>query len=299
MATIYLVNNLIRIGNKCKVTGNLTIINNLYEMNRQYQLLVVFLIIWSISFNGYSQDQQYYLKLNGDTVFGKLRISQYTDNSRKIDFVDNERKRKVIYPQTASYVYVSKDFQLRSVIFWDQRLFMEPVYEGRVSVYNYIRYENRNSTLMNSRVLIKSNGEGIEISGLTFKSQMKKFFDDCNRIIEGLDGKTYKFKDMVKIAEDYEDCEVKQDEITISKNVSLESISLIENLKSFRISVTKVIDFENKSDLLELVDDLIQRLQKQETIPSYLWLALVSMTEGDENLNSKANKIKEEADQGN
>jgi len=268
-------------------------------MNRQYQLYVLFLLLCSISFNVYGQDQQYYLKLNGDTVFGKLRISQYNDNSRKINFKDNEGKKKVVYPQTASYVFGLKDYQLRSVIFRDQRLFMEPVYEGRVSVYNYIRYEKNSSTLMNSRVLIKKKGEGIEISGLTFKSQMKKFFDDCNRIIEGLDNKTYKFKDLVKIAEDYEDCGSEQDEITISNNVKPASSSMFENLRSLRLSITNTADFDNKSDLLELVDDIIQKLQKQETVPAYLWLALTSMTEGNEDLDSKAKKIREEADQGN
>lgn len=268
-------------------------------MKRQYQLYILFLIICSISFNVYGQDQQYYLKLNGDTVFGKLRISQYKDNSRKINFIDNEGKKKVVYPQTASYVHASKDFQLRSVIFWDQRLFMEPIYEGNVSVYNYIRYQKNSSTLMNTRVLIKKSGEGIEISGISFKSQMKKFFDDCKRIIERLYNRTYKFKDLVKIAEDYEDCGSGQDEITISNIDNPTSISLILNLKSLRLSATNAVIFDNKSDLLKLVYDIIQKLQNQETVPSYLWLALISMTEGDEDLNSKAKKIREEAGQGN
>ena len=268
-------------------------------MNRQSQLFVLFSIICSISFIGYSQNQQYYLKLNGDTVLGKLRINQYEDNSRKINFIDNEGNKKVIYPQTAISVYGSKGYQFRSVIFRDQKLFMEPVYEGRVSVYNYIRYERNSSILMNSRVLIKRMGEGVEISGIAFKSQMKKFFEDCNRIINGLNDKTYKFKDMVKIAEDYEDCGSEQDEITIRNNVKPASRSMFENLRSFRLSVTNAANFDNKSDLIELVDDIIQKLQNQEIVPSYLWLALVLITDGNEEINSKAKDMREEANQGN
>jgi len=145
-------------------------------MNRQSQLFVLFLIIWSISFIGYSQNQQYYLKLNGDTVLGKLRINQYRDNSRKINFIDNEGNKKVIYPQTAYYVYVSNIYQLRSVIFRDQRLFMEPVYEGRVSVYNYMRYERNSPTLMNSRVLIKKKGVLQDMKVLKFDLTKKVYW---------------------------------------------------------------------------------------------------------------------------
>jgi len=264
-------------------------------MDKQSQLFVLFSIFCSISFIGYCQNQHYYLKLNGDTVLGKLKINQYEDNSKKINFVDHEGNKKVIYPQTTFYVYGSKDYQLRSVIFRDQRLFMEPVYEGRVNVYNYIRFERNSTTLMNSRVLIKRMGEGVEISGIAFKSQLKKFFEDCDKIISGLNDKTYKFKDIVKIAEDYENCGSNQDEISISNNVKPASRSMFVNLRSFRLSVTNAVDFDNRSDLLELVDDIIQRLQNQETIPSYLWLALVLITEGNEEINSKAKKIKEEA----
>ena len=89
---------------------------------------------------------------------------------------------------------------------------------------------------------------------------MNKFFDDCNRIIEGLYNRTYKFKDLVKIAEDYEDCGSGQDEITISNIDNPTSMSLILKLKSFRLSATNAINFDNKSDLLKLVYDIIQPL---------------------------------------
>lgn len=175
-------------------------------MARLLGILLLLICCWQTS---KAQDRQYIVKINGDTIYGRLMINPIRDNSREMFFKSDDGTKERVRPLRTTYAYYNPKYQFRSVIFSNQRLFMQIVREDeKVSLYNYVH--DRDNSLVNSRVAVKSNGEAIELSVLNFKNQIREFLDDCPELIAKLEAKQYKFKTHQAMFADYNQCDVLQ-----------------------------------------------------------------------------------------
>ena len=171
-----------------------------------------------------AQPDQYVVKFNGDTIYGKVQINPMRDNTRSMYFKNIDGSKENLRPVRISYVYFDEEHQFRSVAFFNQRLFMQILKEDeRVSYYNHIH--KRENSVATTKVAIKPNGDAVELSALTFRKQVEDFLDDCPSIVAKIENKEYRYKDYEKLFADYNDCDeqlvvVSNQESNTSDNVS-------------------------------------------------------------------------------
>jgi len=199
-----------------------------------------------------AQDNQYIVKFNGDTIRGKLQLNLSGDNSMTMLFKAEGGKKEQIRPIRVKYVHYDEEYQFRSVPFYNQRLFMQIIKEDRhISYYNYIH--KRNNSMMATKVVLKPNGEAIELSGITFRKQVTEFLDDCPEIVARLEAKKYRYKDHKQLFADYNDCDQK---LVISNSAPAipdepgqpEKLAKIDEFSNYLSGLT---DFENSKDVSE------------------------------------------------
>ena len=134
-------------------------------------------------------------------------INPIRDNSRSMYFKDENGDKQNLRPVRISYIYYDEEYQFRSVAFFNQRLFMQILKEDtRLSYYNYIH--KRDNSIASTKVAIKSDGEALEISALTFKRQMTDFIEDCPSLALKVENRVYRYKDYEQIFADYNQCDV-------------------------------------------------------------------------------------------
>ncbi len=265
-----------------------------------------------------AQDRQYIVKLNRDTIYGKLQMNPLRDNSQLIYFKTDDGERMNLRPLRTSYVYYNEKYQYRSVIFANSRLFMQIVREDeRVSLYNYIH--KRDNSVITSRVVIRQDGEAVEISILNFKNQMMEFLEDCPPIVVKLESRDYKFKHHQAMLAEYNQCELLQypssptvtsqatptlpaaasgqtaqpvPPVMVDPQKSDIQVLRLNKLEEFEQYVTGLQNFQFRSDVLELVKDLENRVHQNSDIPNYLWSTLEAMVQDNTELTEKTKKLK-------
>lgn len=260
-----------------------------------------------------AQDTQYIVKLNRDTIRGKLQINPIRDNSTSMFFKGEDGSKEYIRPLRVTFVYHSEDYQFRSVAFYNQRLFMQIIKEDEhISYYNYIH--KRDNSIMTTKVVAKPNGETLELSGLTFRKQVTEFLEDCPEIIAKLEAKEYRYKEHEQLFADYNEClqqpsvkPVVQTTVTtevavIALNTSAAETPLVPiddtikekltRIGEFRKYVNGLQNFAYTNDILEWLSDVEQRISQNREIPNYLWSSLNAMTEEHSELQGKAMELK-------
>ena len=275
------------------------------------------IIILFISNALYAQDQ-YIVKLNGDTLRGKLQINPMRDNTRSMYFKHEDGTKENIRPIRASYVYYDEEYQFRSIPYNNQRLFMQIVREERnLSHYNYIH--KRDNSIATTKVLAKPNGDALEISALAFRKQVAKFLDDCPEVEARVEAKKYKYKDLDQLLDDYNNCDfpvvassnlgnnqpenksetapaVVAANTAVASNGSPEELTAKQTkllqVDDYRRYVRGLEDFEHARDVLEWLTDVEFRVTQGREIPNYLWNSLDAMTEGHQELKAKSTELK-------
>lgn len=272
-----------------------------------------------------AQSDQYIVKLNGDTLRGKLQINPTRDNSQSMYFKHEDGSKENIRPIRISYVYYDQQYQFRSVPFYNQRLFMQIVKEDRnLSNYNYIH--KRDNAIATTRVVVKPGGEALELSALTFRKQITQFLQDCPKVVAKLEAKQYKYKDQEQLFEDYNNCdtqaitadvstgqgtansaddtaqlpaaEVTSTAVSASNPGSVSSNSITEDklskIDDFRKYVRSLDNFEHSRDVLEWLTDVEYRISQGRDVPNYLWSSLNAMTAENSELQDKANLLQKD-----
>ncbi len=278
--------------------------------------IVIALILCCSLFPLNAQDQ-YIVKLNGDTIRGKLQINPMRDNSQSMFFKYLDGSKENVRPIRISYVYYDEEHQYRSIPFYNQRLFMQILKEGRnLSYYHYIR--KRDNSVATTKVLAKPNGDALEISALTFKKHVSEFLEDCPQIQAKVDAKEYRYKDLDQLVDDYNNCDI---QVVLASSVnssskstgSMESATVtaaaagadsnntgsmgsgkqakLEQIDAFRKYVRGLNNFEHARDVLEWLTDVEYRVSQDRDVPNYLWNSLDAMTNGNDQLQEEAGKL--------
>jgi len=166
---------------------------------KKYLTTILFTILATVA----CQAQQYFVKLNGDTVYGKANLNPILDNSRMIRFVTKDGEKMNLKPHLTKAVFYSDDYIYVPVIYQQQRLFMILMEGGSLSAYRYITKDGSSTQV--SRVLSK-NGDAIEVNKFNFKNQMTDFLGDCPEVVEGIEEKKYRLRALTELVKAYNNC---------------------------------------------------------------------------------------------
>lgn len=230
-------------------------------------------------------------------------------------FKHTDGTKENIRPIRISYVYYDEEYQFRSVPFYNQRLFMQILKEDKnVSYYNYIH--KRDNSIATSKVVIKPNGESLELSALTFRKQITEFLEDCPSLVVKIESKEYRYRDYEQIFADYNDCSTQSTQVVSNsppENDNSTSSAAVEasmaattttvvgatetrlsRIDEFRKYVRSLDNFNHSRDVLEWLTDVEYRVSQGKEIPNYLWSSLNAMTAENLELQNKANQLKKE-----
>ena len=152
-----------------------------------------------------------------------------------------------------------------------------------MSIYYFQRFSSNNGSNYTSYVLLKNTNESIELNSFNFKSRIANFLADCPEIQAKIDNNEYKYRDLKKIAAEYEICSAN------SKDKSDKSLLAIDQ---FRVSLEQSLQDLNKADIRELLNDIQKRFVNKEAIPDFLWSGLIALVEADTELKKKAESLK-------
>lgn len=210
--------------------------------------------------------QDYVITIKGDTIYGEVKPISY-GVERKVQVVGKDKK-KISYP-----IDKTRGFFLNGNIYTPVRtgngyVYMKLVKPGYLSLY---AFQMENQTTYDGQYLVKKDGSGMEVPNLSFKKTIAKFLEDNEelsaKILRGELGK----RDLDLIIDNYNTW-IEGRTINHGKIISV-TAEQKQKISSWDILETKLKsepDFDGKSDALEMITEIKNKISKSEKIPNFL-----------------------------
>ncbi|CAN5331287.1 hypothetical protein BH10BAC4_BH10BAC4_16360 [soil metagenome] len=210
--------------------------------------------------------QDYIVTTQQDTVRGEVKILTYDILDRVEVEVAGQKKKNhykciqiksaIIKNETYNPVRTDKGYRM-----------MKLVEAGFLSSYLARRESN---FLYEVPYLVKKDGNSVEIPGMGFKKTLSNFLSECHTVVEGLEKNHYNRNDIPKILHDFNNCLDKQatathvtDEMPVVQNSATAALTLLTK----RVDASSI---ETKSDALDILNDLTDKVKKNKAIPDYM-----------------------------
>jgi hypothetical protein len=215
---------------------------------------------------GFAFCQDYAVTMKGDTVRGDIRVFTY-DQMDRVQ-VGNGKSKESFTAVQVRYLWMGgKPYQ--PVKMDTQIRMMEVLSAGFLSLYGF-RMANQSS--YDGRYLVKIGGQSLELPNLTFKKTMSAFLKDCTPVVKKIESGAWGKKELDSILFQYNNC-VEEKSIPKAPN---EGVLKLQDLKK-KIEAS---DLAGKKDALDLVNDIIGKVDRKEVIPNYLTEGLKSYLNG-------------------
>jgi hypothetical protein len=221
------------------------------------------LLLCCLCFSAYSQD---YLVMNtGDTLRGKVKIMSYDQLDRvqvgekKNKTTLTARQVKTVFADGETYHPQQSNHSIR---------FMKLLKPGYLSLY---AFKEENQNFYGGRYLIKKDGTKTEVPNLAFKKILTDFLGDCPELREKIKSGQYGRNDLDQIIDTYnsyiENNTVMRKETVVFAQKSAQKVEPLEKLKK---TIQSQNDFDSKKDALDLIDDIIAKINGGQPVPNYL-----------------------------
>lgn len=159
--------------------------------------------------------------------------------------------------------------------------FGEVISEDYLSLYRIRDTENETSNQFLQKVLVKKTGEISLVSLLSFKGVTKKFLNDCVTESQYEASGDYRLKNIQGIIDEYNQCiESKTSNLVVQRQFNSE---LDDDIDSFKSNLDKT-SLEGKGDLLQMFNDLEEKLREKKEVPSYLTNGIKSILKPNKSL---------------
>lgn len=226
--------------------------------------ILLFFLMMLIYKLGNAQD--YVVTLKGDTVRGTIRIFSFGPE-KKVQVVTSDKKKNT-FPIFQVRSFVKDDENYSPVKGPDGYAFMKVLKEGYLTLY---AFQRQNQVNYDGQYLLKKDGSGIEVPNLTFKKTIVKYLSECSDVTAKIENGDLSKTDIEKIVEEYNAC--------ISANSARFTNSLTrQKEQSRKISAWDVLeekvsaktDFEGKTDALDMITEIKNKIKKQERVPNFM-----------------------------
>jgi hypothetical protein len=227
---------------------------------------VSLIIVTCLTLQSFAQKKEYALSVKGDTLVGKIKFYSF-DNLDRLMINSDGKKSNYTALQVKGFVKDGTAYE--SVKFENSIRFMKVIMSGYTSLY---AFSSTNQNTWDSRYLFRKDGTGVELPNLSFKKIIGKFFNDCPEVRDQIDNGQLTKKDIEKIVDQYNNCIQAKTNQIISKSpvqptaVSNEKLLAIQKLSE----KVEAENFLTKKDVLDLLNDLKNKVSKNESIPNYL-----------------------------
>ena len=243
------------------------------------------LSIMLISHNGFGQEEDYVVTVKGDTLKGKLTLSVRWNMPQSATIKIGKKKQYFeVYQLKAAGKKDSTIYHTIKII--GKYRFAKLVKGGYLSYYLYTSDEP-NSVPFGSQILVKRDGSQKSFSTLVFKKSISSFLEDCPTVKSNFDNNLYARKDLDKIIDDYNGC-INNNTLEIAPEADADKIALLKTLMK---QVNRESSITDKDEIQEMLEDIGERLKKNQAIPGYLSDALKQKLEGFPDLLTTADEL--------
>lgn len=192
---------------------------------------LLFILTLLITLSSFGQDQKAIIYFrNGTELKG---LASITDSGSKIRFKKAEKAKKIIYDsQKVDKIVIRENdkdvlYQYKIIKNKKKPLLLEPIKEGKVTLYKIVNqgynpsvytgngygsggWSNGNYYSISSYYVSKDNGNIVihlgekgTIFTKNFKKAASEYFNDCSELVEKIQSKEFRKRDIVEIVEYY------------------------------------------------------------------------------------------------
>lgn len=224
-------------------------------------LFIVMLLVYQCT-----KAQDLFVSTKGDTLVGDVKQISF-GHEKKVQVTTADRKKNIFSIfQTKSYVDKGDTFVPAKGP--NGYVFMKILKPGYLSL---LSFQQENQTTFDGLYLLKKDGSGIEVPGLTFKKVMTRFLSDCPNVSARVDEGDLGRRNIEQVIDEYNAC---IEGTTVEHN----KIAALDRAKSKKISAWDVLedkikakpDFEGKQDALEMITDIKGKIKRNEKIPNFI-----------------------------
>jgi hypothetical protein len=234
--------------------------------------------------------QDHVITAKGDTIVGEVKPLTY-GVEKKVQVTTAGKKNVISILQTRAFTYKGERFE--PVKNDKGYVFMKVIKSGYLSLYAF-QLENQNS--YDGLYLVKKDGSRMEVPNLSFKKMMNRFLEDCSAVTSKIESGELSKRSLETIVDEYNNCV--QNRTIDHDKVLAQSREQSKKLGAWDILEEKVkskADFEGKSDALEMITDIRNKVNRGEKVPNFLIDGLKnSLTKADlkTELDNAINEVK-------
>jgi hypothetical protein len=213
-----------------------------------------------------SNSQDYLVLATGDTLTGVIKPILFgAEQKVQINTAD---KKKSIYS-----IFKIKSYRFKGDIYQPVRgeagySFMKLLIPGYLSLYGF---QPLNQMSFDGLLLQKKDGSSLEVPNLGYKRQMTRFLEDCAAVTERIESGELGRKELELIVHEYNTC-IEDRTKNLNKEL-MQRVNVTKKISAWDILEEKVIalnDLENKSDVIEMINEIKGKIKKNEKAPNFL-----------------------------
>lgn len=255
-------------------------------------------------FSGLSFAQDTLVKVNGETLEGRVNIATNSLNREYISIKIGRKKTKLNLLEVREIKMANGDV-IKPVSFNGSIKFGKELISGYLSHYRVT--PDNSPEKFSADLLYKMDGTHVLLGGkMGFRSVTRDFLGDCTQIAESIQNKKYQRNDINSLVNDYNVCvsqkglmsktaieeKAKQDRIAEKEKKRLQlSKGLEQKLSDFATLLEYSDKVSNKADVTAMFNDVSGKLRKKEAVPNYLKTALTEALKTDPQLQKLIKEI--------
>lgn len=158
--------------------------------------------------------------------------------------------------------------------------FVKVVSDGYVSICKYIYPESKAHEDFSMTLLVKKDGGQVTVSNMGFVKTMMRFLGECPSVQTRNKDKKLKLRNLQEIVAEYNQWVDAKSLSNLSTYSSAKPKSTKSGIQKFINSIAQHKELANNTDLLEMLDDISEKLAEDEKIPGYLQTAVLTHLNG-------------------
>lgn len=246
----------------------------------------IYILVLTV-FSLQSQAQNTIITMRGDSLNGSFDITKRSGNEF-VDFRNADGEKKKFRLFDIKQIITADQEVLEPIKLETRYTFGKVISKGYLSLYSFKGESSRSG--FNERALVKLDGTSAVVPGaIGFRKTISRFLSDCPVLSQQIRDKKLRKDDLNKIIEEFNGC------ISGESNTTVETPKPVtKEIKASSEQQTQVNDFKtllkysdkvsNKEDVLDMFNDLNQKLINKERIPNYLKNILLESISNDDKL---------------
>jgi hypothetical protein len=219
--------------------------------------------------------QDYVLTTRGDSLVGQVKPLLYGPQ-QKVQFVSGDKEKRTFS------LFDVREYSQDGEIFRpmkgdDGYVFMKLLHPGYLSLY---AFQQDNQARFDGLLMKKLDGDQIIVPNLGFKKYISQFLEDCPGVVEQIKSGALGKRNLAELVNAYNAC-VNERTVDHKKLIAehQQEKAIINEWDSLEEKV-KEKDFSEKSNALEMITEIKNKIRVHEKIPNFLVEGLKNSLEG-------------------